>query len=92
MRTLKSHFKKKISDPELCEILFDAIITLLDLKNQRGNDFIVDKSDISKIINGKKKVPTALQEHVYDKLVLEGICEYFERNIIAELSLILFTS
>lgn len=51
---LKKHFKKKISNEELCGILFDAIITPLNLKNQRGKDFILDKSEISCIMNGKK--------------------------------------
>ena len=83
--TLKKHFKKSISNAELCGILFDAIIIPLDLKNQNGRDFIIDKADISRIMNGKKKIPNALQDHIYDKIVLAGLEEYFEQNIIKEL-------
>lgn len=83
---LKKHFKKKISNEELCGILFDAIITPLNLKNQRGKDFILDKSEISCIMNGKKKISTALQEHIWDEPVLDGLEEYFETNIVAELT------
>lgn len=83
--TLKKHFKKSISNDELCGILFDAIIIPLDLKNQNGSDFIIDKADISRIMNGKKKIPKALQDHIYDKIVLDELEKYFEKNIIEKL-------
>lgn len=55
------------------------------LKNQNGEDFIIDKADISRIMNGKKKIPTALQDHIYDKIVLDELEDYFEQKIIKEL-------
>lgn len=35
-------------------------------------------------MNGKKKITNALQDHIYDKIVLDGQ-ENFEQNIIKEL-------
>lgn len=60
VNVLKKHFKQSISNNMLCGILFDAIILPLDLKKRNGEDFIVDKAEISRIMNGKKKIPTAL--------------------------------
>ena len=85
VNVLKKHFKQSISNNMLCGILFDAIILPLDLKKRNGEDFIVDKAEISRIMNGKKKIPTALQEHIWDKPVLDGLEKYFETNIVAEL-------
>ena len=85
VKVLKKHFKKKISNEDICGILFDAIILPLNLKNRNGEDFIIDKAEVSRIMNGKKKIPTALQEHVWDKPILDNIIEYFETNIVSEL-------
>ena len=85
VNVLKKHFKQSISDKELCGILFDAIIEPLDLKNRNGELLTVDKAEVSRIMNGKKKIPTALQEHIWDKPVLDGLEKYFEINIVAEL-------
>ena len=78
VNVLKKPFKHSISGNELCRILFDAIIERLDLKNRNGELLTVDKADISRIMNGKKKIPTALQGHVWDKLVIDGLEEYFK--------------
>ena len=85
MSILKKHFKQKISNEELCGILFDAIIIPADLKNRNGEILTLDKAEVSRIMNRKKNIPRALQEHVRDKKVLNGLENYFETNIVAEL-------
>ena len=82
---LKEHFKKKISDEKLCGILFDAIIFPADLRNRHGEILTVDKAEISRIMNRKKNIPNALQEHVWDKEVQESLDKYFATQIVDKL-------
>ncbi|MBQ6006671.1 MAG: hypothetical protein IJL14_10560 [Selenomonadaceae bacterium] len=82
---LKEHFKQPISNDELCGILFDAIILSADLKNRNGEILTVDKAEVSRIMNLRKNIPTALQEHVWDKKVQAELENYFEQQIVSEL-------
>lgn len=61
-KRLKQSLKQSVSNNELCGILFDAIVNPLDLRNQHGDELFIDKSDISKIMNGKKKNPGRFTE------------------------------
>ena len=85
VNTLKKHFKRAISNEELCGILFDAIIEPTDLKNRKGELMTIEKGEISRIMNQKKSMPSALRDHVYDNAVLDGIGEYFQTQIVEEL-------
>lgn len=82
---LKGNCKRRISNENLCEMLFDAIIKPLDLRNRKGEILSFDKADISKIMNRKKNIPNILHENVYRKVVQESIVEYFEMKIVPEL-------
>ena len=82
---LKKYFKQPISNDELCGILFDVIIFPADLKNRNGEIFTLDKAEVSRIMNRKKNIPKKLQEHVWDKKIQDGLENYFEKNIVAEL-------
>lgn len=83
---LKRHFKKTVANEILCGILFDAIILPSNLKNRNGFELMSpDKALISRIMNRKVNIPKALQEHVSDKKVRDGLENYFEQNIVAEL-------
>lgn len=84
-RTLKNFFKRPVSDVELCQKLFDAIIKPLDLRNRKGEVLTFDKADISRIMNRKKNIPKHLQAHIHDKVVCENLHDYFEDNITTEL-------
>ena len=83
--TLKGHFKRIISNENLCEMLFDSIIKPLDLRNRKGEVLTFDKADISKIMNRKKNLPNILQNHVHNKVVRENMEEYFKTQIVPEL-------
>ena len=85
LHAVKKNFKRKISNDELCEIHFDAIIIPVDLRNRNGEILTVDKADISRILNRKQNVPNALREHIWDKSVQNSIDKYFETKIVAEL-------
>ena len=69
----------------VCANFFDAIIIPADLKNRNGEILTLDKAEVSRIMNRKKNIPRALQEHVRDKKVINGLENYFETNIVAEL-------
>ena len=82
---LKKNFKRSISNEEICGILFDAIIEPANIKNRNGEMLTIEKAEISRILKQKKNIPTALQDHIYDKDVLDNISNYFETQIATEL-------
>lgn len=84
-RVIKRHFKHKISDADLCEVLFDAVIEPLDLRNRNGEIWTVDKAEVSRIMNRKKNIPKTLYNHICDKKVLDGLEKYFRTRIVAKL-------
>ena len=84
-RVIKRHFKHKISDADLCEVLFDAVIEPLDLRNRNGEIWTVDKAEVSRIMNRKKNIPKALRNHIHDKKVQDGIENYFRTRILPRL-------
>lgn len=84
-RVIKRHCKHKISDADLCELLFDAVIEPLDLRNRNGEIWTVDKAEVSRIMNRKKNIPKALQNHICDKKVRDELEEYFQTQIVAKL-------
>ena len=85
VNTLKNHFHQTISNAELCGLLFDSIIKPANLTNRNGEILTIEKAEISRILNHKKNLPTALLDHVYDKVVLDNISEYFKSQIVAAL-------
>lgn len=82
---IKKYCKGKISNDELCAKFFDAVIISADLRNRNSEILIVDKADISRILNRKKNIPNALRKHVWDKSVQDSIDKYFETEIVSEL-------
>jgi len=82
---LKAHFCKSISNEELCGILFDSVIVPLDLRNKRGEPFLLDKATISKVMNNRQNVPQKIRDNIYEPAVLSGIVGYFDDNIVSEL-------
>lgn len=86
VNTLKRHFKKSISNEELCGILFDAIIIPADVRNSNGEVLTIEKDTISRLMNQKIGMPSALQDHVYDDAVIDSISSYFKANIVSELA------
>ena len=82
---LRKHFKKYISVEELCRTLFDSIIISANVTDSHGELLDINKTEISRIMNSKKNIPTQLQDHVYDTAVLDGMNDYFQKNIVSEL-------
>ena len=85
VNVLKRHFRRTISNDELCGILFDSIIRPSDLKNRNGEIPTIEKNEISRIMSRKINIPSLLREHVYDEAVFNGLTEYFQVNIVSEL-------
>ncbi len=83
---LKNHFKQTISIEELCHILFDSIILPANLTDSHNEPLYIDKSEISRIMNYKKNIPSLLQEHIHDDEVLSTMNDYFQKNIVSELA------
>ncbi len=83
--TLEAHFRKSVSNEELCGILFDGVILPIDLRNKNGEPLILDKVTVSKLMNNKQNVPKLIRDNIYEPAVLSGIVKYIEDNIVSEL-------
>ena len=76
-----------IADPDLIELLYDAIATPANLSNKDGDTITVSKGQASKIMNRQKggNVLKTIRDHSSDKSVLSSINDYFSRNIVSRL-------
>lgn len=83
---LKDSWKGSISTPDLIKLLYDAIADPVGLKNQNGDIIDVSKSSASKILNRTANVRKDICEHSQDKVVLNSIHSYFNKNLIDKLS------
>lgn len=85
VNVLKAHFCKSISNEDLLRLLFESVVAPLDLRNKKGDPFILDKATASKIMNGKQNAPRLIRDNVYEHAVLLGLVTFFEDNIVSEL-------
>lgn len=83
---LKNSWKGSISTPDLIKLLYDAIADPVGLKNQNGDVIDVSKSSASKILNRTANVRKDICEHSQDKVVLNSIHSYFNKNLIDKLN------
>ena len=84
--TLKNYFIAKISNEELFRLLMDSIIQPLNLTSADGDLIDFSKSRISGFVNDTRPLPSIIQENVYNEKVVDTIVDYFEQNIVSELS------
>lgn len=70
------------SDPDLCRDLFYSVIENLE-DDDALYDF--DKSTVSRILKGERKIPSIVRDHIYDDCVEKGIADYFSKFIIPQL-------
>ena len=78
---MKKYYKKKPSDPDLCRDLFNSVLENID--DDAFYDY--EKSAVSRILKGERKIPSIIRDHIYDESVEEGIAEYFSNFIIPQL-------
>ena len=64
VNVLKAHFCKSISNEDLLRLLFESVVAPLDLRNKKGDPFILDKATASKIMNGKQNAPRLIRDNV----------------------------
>lgn len=76
-----------IADPDLIELLYDAVAMPSNLSNKDGDTITVSKSQASKIMNRQKggNVLKIIRDHSSDKVVLDSINEYFQKNVLNRL-------
>ena len=79
---MKKYYKKTPSDPDLCMDLFNSVIENIE-NDDRFYDY--DKSAVSRILKGQRRVPSIVRDHIYDDSVEEGIAAYFDDYIIPKL-------
>ena len=88
LKELKTSWKDSIiADPDLIELLYDAVAEPAGLVNKEGDAITVSKGQASKIVNRQKggNPLKAIRDHSSDKEVLDNIDTYFEINVVKRL-------
>ncbi len=88
IRELKTSWKDStIADPDLIELLYDAIATPANLVNKSGEVITVSKAAASKIVNRQKggNPLKIIKDHSTDQIVLKTIDSYFETKVVSRL-------
>ncbi|MDO4394224.1 MAG: hypothetical protein Q4C80_07425 [Bacillota bacterium] len=85
LKLVKNSFSDSITDEYLCRLLFDSIITPLNLTSRTGDLLDYDKNKVSDIVTGRRNIPSQIKSNIYNKEVTKRLAEYFEINISPEL-------
>lgn len=81
---LKKAWNDIISDPDLIELLYDAVAEPVGLSNKNGDTFTVSKTTASKIVNRRQggNPLKAIRKASDDKRVLSSIDKFFETRVL----------
>lgn len=84
---LKEAWNNTVSDPDLIELLYDAVAAPIGLTNKKGDAFTVSKTTASKIVNRQPggNPLKAIRQKSDNKKVLDSIDGYFETNVVKRL-------
>lgn len=84
---LKTSWAESISDPEMIELLYDAVALPVGLLNQNGDTITVPKGTASKIVNREVggNVRQDIRTYSTDQRVLDSIEGYFKKEVVSKL-------
>ena len=84
---LKTSWAESISDPEMIELLYDAVALPTGLVNQNGDTITVPKGTASKVVNREVggNVRQDIRANSSDQRVLDSIEDYFKKEVVAKL-------
>lgn len=84
---LKASWGKTIADPDLINLLYDAISMPVGLTNRKGDPITVSKGNVSKIMNRQTggNAHRLIRSKSTDYRVAASIEEYFRINIVKRL-------
>lgn len=84
---LKKSWNGAISDPEIIELLYDAVALPTGLMNKNGDPITVPKGTASKIVNRKAggNIRQDIRKSSTDKRVAESIVDFFTKEILSQL-------
>jgi len=84
---LKTSLAESISDPEMIELLYDAVALPVGLMNQNGDTITVPKGTASKIVNREVggNVRQDIRTNSTDQRVLDSIEGYFRNEVVSKL-------
>lgn len=84
---LKLSSKETIADPDLINLLYDAVAEPINLTNKNGDPITVSKGTASKIVNRTKggNPNRDIRKHSQDQRVLDSIERFFQKNIVKRL-------
>lgn len=79
---LKNSWHDSISNEDLINLLFNAIVLPLNVCDKKGNAYYIDKSVASKLINRESNVSPRIKKASTEAAVLNSICSYFSTQIL----------
>ena len=86
MTEIKATLRETTANEDVVYLLFDAIVSPLELTNKDGNPLEIDKAVASGLINRKRNVPTQIKNSASSKKVIESIYDYFEKSVLPRLA------
>ena len=86
-KELKDAWSEGISDPELINLLYDAVAIPTHIVNKSGEPITVNKGTASKIMNRQKggNINKKIREHSHDCRVEKTIDDYFADHVLQNL-------
>ena len=85
MTIIKTSLRDTTANEDVAELLFNAVVIPVDLKNKDNEPFFVTKEVASKLINCKQNIPTAIRKACVDTKVSKSIHSYFEQTVLSKL-------
>lgn len=79
--TVKNYLSETVSDADLANFMFGAIIYPLELKAESGEPLQIYPPEVSKLVNRNLNVPKALKNAASSKIVIEKAPEHFKKNV-----------
>jgi hypothetical protein len=67
-------------------MLFDAVVSPLSIKNKAGEPFYIEKGEASRLLNCKMGIPVEIQRGANSVAVTDSIVEYFSDTVIPSIS------
>lgn len=84
---LKTHYKIRIGQEKLCSVLYSFVTDNVVYGDDEIGPDNIDKSNISKTLNGKYPIHQAVRNHIFDKPVVDRMIVSFSQKIVPNLVL-----
>ena len=84
---LKNVWHESISDEDLINLLLNAIVLPMKLMDKTGEQYYINKSAASRLVNREANISSKLRRASENKAVTDSIHQYFSSSVLAGISM-----